>query len=658
MDASSPRKKTPRKRPAQAKSGGRKRIAVDRWEFPKPIVAIFDEHRYATRLLHLLKAEAANLRAGKDADFESMEAIMRYFVEFPDRYHHPKEDLIFARMSGLGSEMRKTIARLERDHAKTGEQSADLYHRLQAQNRPTRGSRATALANKLDSYADALLAHMQLEEQSVFLPSRSALGDIDWQEINKAIPPVEDPLFGDRLAQDYVQLMERYLNEFTSVASSGSFSANAIHAPFVCLERLNYAAAKLRYQCRDMSKFSGEFAAERLHHLGEITAVRTPHDLLDWITEGADAHLQAWVHAAGSWRKTLRSITAKTRVDDPNAAFGPITLQTESELHAFREHPYQSAANPRLSWQAALTSLAFRLALKPMMRRMSHGDTSAIPSVERMPAPVTLEGTHREVVENRNFHAEWIKPDKQRATRRTLLHIPGGAFVFPASNGHRAMLGRLVRQTRANALLVHYRLLPEHPFPAGLEDAIAAYRFLLESGTAPEDITVSGDSAGGCLALALLLALREEGLPMPAACALISPLTDLSFSTAARITNQWRDPMTPRRMMKMAAYPLYVDASRVREPLVSPIFGNFEGLPPTFALVSSTETLLDDTLIVARKARAQGVDFEVEVWEGLPHAWPTFSFIPEGQQAITHVGEFFNRHLGKGSRRARASARR
>ncbi len=657
MESSTSAKAKSRKRPVKTSSRRRKPPAVDRWEYPRPIVAIFDEHRYATRLLRLLKLEAENLASGDSADFECMESIMRYFVTFPDRYHHPKEDLIFDRMTGLSAEMRRTIAALKRDHEKTGLQSAQIYNRLKAGKKPARGAQSRALASKLESYADALLAHMQREEQGVFLPARSELDEIAWEQIDAAIPPVEDPVFGDRLAQDYVQVMERYLNQFSSVSSAGSISANAIHAPFVCLERVNYAIAKLRYQCRDLGKYSGEFALQRLQHLGEITAVRNPNELLYWMAEGAGAHLQAWTHAASSWRGTLHAIAGQTPAEDGNAHFEPLTLQTESAMHEFQEHPYHSAANPRLSWQAALTSLAFRLALKPMMRRMSHGDTSAIP-VDRMPAPVAPRGTRREVVENANFHAEWIRPEKLPATRRTLLHIPGGAFVFPASNGHRAMLGRLVHSTHARALLVHYRLLPEHPFPAGLEDAIAAYRYLLDSGTPAEEIVVSGDSAGGCLALALLLALRDDGLPLPAACALISPLTDLSFSTAARITNQWRDPMTPRRMRKMAAYPFYVDASRVREPLVSPIFGSFEGLPPTFALVSSTETLLDDTLIVARKARAQGVEFEVEVWEGLPHAWPTFSFIPEGWTAIDHMGEFFNRHLGKGAPTARAGGRR
>ncbi len=683
MESRTSPKSKARKRPANATSSAtskaksrpksspqsrrRKPVAVERWEFPKPIVAIFDEHLYATRLLRLLKIEAENLRSGGKADFECMESIMHYFVTFPDHYHHPKEDLIFDRMSGLDAQLGRTIAALKHDHEKTAEQSAEIYNRLKAKRKPARGAPARALADTLDGYADALLAHMQLEEQAVFLPSRSALDEIDWKQIDAAIPPVEDPVFGDRLAQDYVQLMERYLNQFSSVSGGGYISANAIHAPFVCLERVNYAIAKLRYQCLDMGKYSGGFALERLQHLGELGSVRNPHDLLGWIGDGANAHLQAWTHAASTWRETLHSIVARSRVDDGNAHFEPVILQTETEMHEFQERAFQAEANPRLSWQAALTSLAFRLALKPMMRRMSHGDTSAIP-IDRMPAPVAPRGTRREVVENRNFHAEWIRPEGIRATQRTLLHIPGGAFVFPASNGHRAMLGRLAQQTRANALLVNYRLLPEHPFPAGLEDAMAAYRFLLDSGTSPANIVISGDSAGGCLALALLLALRDEGLPMPAACALISPLTDLSFSTATRITNQWRDPMTPRRMRKMAAYPLYVDASRVREPLVSPIFGSFEGLPPTFALVSSTETLLDDTLIVARKARSQGVDFEVEVWEGLPHAWPTFSFIPEGWAAIEHVGEFFNRYLdeekgagkgeSKGRRKAKAGGRR
>ncbi len=644
MSSSKPTGSKTRKRPAKAKKSASKQAAVDRWEFPAAIVAIFDEHRYANRLLKLLRTEAGKLRTGEGADLECMETIMHYFTSFPDRYHHPKEDLIFEKMAGLDSETRKTIARLKRDHKKATEQGTELHGRIQALGTSPNKARARALAKATENYADAMQAHMQLEEQAVFLPSKSALGKIDWEEIDAAIPPVEDPIFGDRLAQGYVQLMDRYLNEFTSRTSSGLISARAIEYPFVCFERVNYAIAKLRYQCRDLRYSTREFAAARLDHLGDLSDIRDARDLLDWMVEGAEAHQQAWADAAAGFRETLHAITAEALPDNGNAHFGPVTLQTDSELHAFQEKPYQSAPNPRVSWQAALTSLAFRMTLKPMMRRMSHGDTTAIP-VERMPAPATPKGTRREVVEGRNFHAEWIIPTGRKTGGRTILHIPGGAFVFPASNGHRSLLGRLAQQTRSRALLVHYRLLPDYPFPAGLEDAIAAYKYLLESGISPGDIVLSGDSAGGCLALALLLALRDEGQPLPAACALFSPLTDLSFSTAARITNQWRDPMTPRRMRKMEAYPLYVEASRVKDPLVSPIFGSFEGLPPTIALVSSGETLLDDTLIVARKARSQGVDFEVEVWEGLPHAWPIFAFIPEGRTATEHVSAFFNRYL-------------
>lgn len=131
---------------------------------------------------------------------------------------------------------------------------------------------------------------------------------------------------------------------------------------------------------------------------------------------------------------------------------------------------------------------------------------------------------------------------------------------------------------------------------------------------------------------------------MPAAAVLISPVTDLTFSTAARKKNRWRDSSMPS-FIKQNAYKDYAVESQLDDPLISPIYGSFKGLPPIFAQVSSSETLLDDTLVVARKARLDGVDFEVEVWESLPHAWPVFPFIPEAGAAAENIATYFNRYL-------------
>ena len=208
------------------------------------------------------------------------------------------------------------------------------------------------------------------------------------------------------------------------------------------------------------------------------------------------------------------------------------------------------------------------------------------------------------------------------------------------------MLDRVCRACDADGLLVHYRLAPEHPFPAGLEDALAAYGFLLESGIEPRNIVIMGDSAGGGLALSLVLALKQQGAPLPCGVVLMSALTDLNLTNPSQRFNRWRDTLLPVRR-DMQNYKIYRGKARADHPLLSPVFGNFRGFPPIFAQVSSTETLLDDTLRVARKARGQGVDFEVEVWEGLPHDWHIFGVIPEAVEALARVSDFVRRHLGR-----------
>lgn len=240
------------------------------------------------------------------------------------------------------------------------------------------------------------------------------------------------------------------------------------------------------------------------------------------------------------------------------------------------------------------------------------------------------------------FHARWLRPENQPATQKTVLYLPGGGFIFPASSGHASILSSLAQKTGSQGLIVHYRLAPDHPFPAGLEDALAAYRYLLEDQKiSPKDIVVAGDSAGGGLTLSLMLAIREEGLPMPNAICVISPLADLSFSGLSREYNRWKDPMLPTHR-EMNAFELYARETPSDDPLLSPIFGDLTGFPPIFAQVGSTEILLDDTLRVVRKARSQGVEVEVEIWDSLPHVWHLWSFLPETEKALDNIAEFFN----------------
>jgi acetyl esterase/lipase len=236
--------------------------------------------------------------------------------------------------------------------------------------------------------------------------------------------------------------------------------------------------------------------------------------------------------------------------------------------------------------------------------------------------------------------ADWISVPESDP-RRVILHLPGGAFLVRSPSVHRALLARLCRQARARALLVHYRLAPEDPFPAGLEDCVSAYRFLLEQGIRPEQIVIGGDSAGGALALSTLLALRDDAVPLPAGAYLLSPVTDLTeHHEGSRRENRWLDPMLipGRQTMRL----MYVEGneSLLRHPHVSPAYGDYSGFPPLLFQVGDTEILRDDSVRVAEKARAAGVSAEVEIWKGVPHVWHALAFLPEAERALSRIGEF------------------
>ena len=251
-----------------------------------------------------------------------------------------------------------------------------------------------------------------------------------------------------------------------------------------------------------------------------------------------------------------------------------------------------------------------------------------------------------ERVEIGELHAEWVRAPESRADR-TLLYLHGGGYMMGSLNTHRELVARLARALGASALHVDYRLAPENPFPAAVEDASAAYRWLLANGRAPGSIAIAGDSAGGGLALATLLALRDAGEPLPGACFCLSPWTDLEGTGNSARPGAVDDPMLGDGSAIRATGELYLAGVDPRTPLASPLHGDFTGLPPLLLLVGTREVLLDDSTRLAEHARAAGVDVEVEVWEDLIHVWPFFGpEMPEARNAIALIAEFVRKHLG------------
>jgi acetyl esterase/lipase len=293
----------------------------------------------------------------------------------------------------------------------------------------------------------------------------------------------------------------------------------------------------------------------------------------------------------------------------------------------------------------SLQIAAYSVYAKAFIRPRFSGNAT-VASLRRMAASMDAWAPRVKVVRVPLEHceAEWIATT-HATSNRVLLYLPGGGFIMRTPRMHRHLAATLASVSRARAQVVFYRLAPEHPFPAGLEDAIAAYERLLDEGIDPARIVVGGDSAGGSLTLSLLLALRDAGRPLPAGAFGLSPSADLRrWSKRGAAPGAPPDVMFPDTANVAVDTLVYVDGDEdmLEDPLVSPALGNFRGLPPLFLQCGSEETLSYDAREVARRASASGVEVQLEVWEKMPHVWHAMR-APESDRAIAHVGDFVRR---------------
>jgi acetyl esterase/lipase len=220
---------------------------------------------------------------------------------------------------------------------------------------------------------------------------------------------------------------------------------------------------------------------------------------------------------------------------------------------------------------------------------------------------------------------------------RVLMYLHGGGLVLGSPATVSTPVSRAARIAHASALLPKYRLAPEHLYPAQVEDVVTAYTSLVENGTPPEGIVIAGESAGGGLVCAVLLALRDGGHPMPAAAVPISPMVDYEFKGASWQTNADKDGFVTRELA-IQNVPIFLQDG---DPAAaSPINADLAGLPPLLIQVGSHEVIRDDAIAFAEKARSAGVDVTLEVWDNMVHLWHNFSFLPDAQQALEHVGRF------------------
>ena len=258
---------------------------------------------------------------------------------------------------------------------------------------------------------------------------------------------------------------------------------------------------------------------------------------------------------------------------------------------------------------------------------------------------VVSKGVSAESGQLAGIDVDWLRPKGARADK-ILLYLHGGAYILGSRRTHRQLVSHMAREAGITAVLPEYRLAPEYPFPAGIDDAVAVYRALLESGYSPQDIVISGDSAGGGLSLALTLSLRDAGELLPAGVVCISPWTDLTMSSASH-REKARAEMTlhPDNLRLWAL--CYAGEGDLQNPLISPYFAEYAGfypsgtMPPLLIQVGGEEVLLDDARVVAEKAKAVGMDVTLSVYEGMWHVWHMMgTMLPEGRDAFDEIGRF------------------
>jgi len=250
-------------------------------------------------------------------------------------------------------------------------------------------------------------------------------------------------------------------------------------------------------------------------------------------------------------------------------------------------------------------------------------------------------GVVRQVVSAGGVPCEWIIPPSHRADQ-VLLYLHGGGFVLGLTPQHLQMGATLAQKMGLRVLMVDYRLAPEHPYPAALDDCVTAYRWLLQQGIAAQNMAIAGDSAGGNLTITTLMSLRDGGDPLPAAAACLSPVTNLTKKGDPQ--NRFRDPLLPSKAMQFYTQS-YVGSSDARDAFISPVFGSWNNLPPMLVHAGEDEILRQDALRISEMATAAGVDLRLEIYPRMWHVWQIFLALPQATQSLDDIARFLRAHL-------------
>lgn len=240
---------------------------------------------------------------------------------------------------------------------------------------------------------------------------------------------------------------------------------------------------------------------------------------------------------------------------------------------------------------------------------------------------------------------EWVRAKGVRRNDAALLYLHGGGYSIGSPQSHRHMLAPLSADTGVPIFSADYRLAPENKFPAAVDDGVAAYKGLLDSGIAADHLAIAGDSAGGGLAIATLVAARDKGLPMPACAVVFSPWVDLSQGGESHRARARRDPIVSKQGVDVMAA-AYLAGLDPKTPLASPVFADLKGLPPLLIQVGTEEALHDDAVALKARAESAGVEVSFESWGGMIHVWHAFHpILAEGRDAIARAGAFVKRRI-------------
>jgi acetyl esterase/lipase len=262
-------------------------------------------------------------------------------------------------------------------------------------------------------------------------------------------------------------------------------------------------------------------------------------------------------------------------------------------------------------------------------------------SGQPLPADVTVTAAALDGVPTAEITVDGIEP------RHVVLYFHGGVYVLGDAFAAADLASQVGRRTHAKVISVDYRLAPEHPYPAAVDDALAAYEALLETGTAPSDIVFAGESAGGGLAIATLINAREHGLPLPAAAFVMSPYADLTLAGTSMETKGKVDPLLSREALQ-ARIPDYASGQDAALGLISPIFADLAGLPPLIIQAGTHEVLLDDAVRLAQQAAAADVEVTLDITPGVPHVFQAYhAILDEGAAALDRAGQFLSARLAR-----------